>query len=188
MAEPSADTDVEESRQSRQRLKGCLVRTLCVVLSVVVIAVGLFTLFCVREARARRWREVSGRGFFADIETRFGCTMPKTVSDVRAVERREGGWERRILSFKTSSDDFNSFLAALVQGRGWGPPHVVDSKGFPLLEGPFDRKNAPQWLIDADARGLPMGYRFGGGPHRMYFYVDEKGDGKVIVYIVTEWK
>ena len=188
MAEPSADTDVEESPQSRQRLKGCLVRALCVVLSVVVIAVGLFALFCVQEARARRWREVSGKRFFTDIETRFGCTMPKTVSDVRAVERREGGWERRILSFKTSSDDFNSFLASVVQGKGWGIPHVVDSKGFPLLEGPFDRENAPQWLIDADARGLPMGYRCGGGPQTMCFYVDEKGDGKVIVYIVTEWK
>ena len=189
MAERLAGSDAQDSPPSDRRLRGCLVRTLCVVLSVVVIAVGLFTLFCVQEARARRWREVSGEDVFAEIETRFRCTLPNNVADVKAVGRLEVGWERRIVRFTTSSEGLAAFLASIDQDTGYGDLHLARSQVLPLLEGAFDRKSAPEWLLRANDLRMPTGFWIvAQGRQSLGIYVDEKPDARVVVYIRTESK
>ena len=186
MAEPLAGSDAQDSPQSDRRLRGCLVRALCVLLSAIVIAVGLFALFCVQEARARRWREVSGEDVFAEIETRFGCTLPRNVTDVRAVGRLEVGWERRIVRFTTSSAGLDAFVASVDQDTGYGDLHLARSQVLTLLEGAFDRQSAPDWLLRVNDLRMPTGFWLvAQGRQRLGIYMDEKPDGRVVVYLRT---
>ena len=179
----SIDAYRRECQENKARLKGCLVGTLVVLLGLAAIAVGVFTFVEVKDARDRRWREVNGGPLFAEIDERFGCALPKTVSHVKAVERRIGGWTRRIVRFETSLDDFNAFLASIAKGKGIGIPYLLDSSGFPLLEDD-DKDNAPEWLLAANASEMQMAYLYGAS-ERMDIYADKKPDGRMVVYVRT---